>query len=81
MLQIGGQWCPAFGGVQPWPVSAGAFPRPWERGQLGVTIPMGFKRLRVAVGTQNRLFPATMRVLILLAALVAVATSTETFVG
>ncbi|XP_069720378.1 carboxypeptidase A1-like [Phaenicophaeus curvirostris] len=42
---------------------------------------MGFKKPRGAVGTQDELFRLTMRTLVLLAALVAVAAGTETFVG
>ncbi|XP_057244578.1 carboxypeptidase A1-like, partial [Malurus melanocephalus] len=42
---------------------------------------MGFKRPQGAVGTQEWLSPLTMRLPVLLAALVAVATCTETFVG
>ncbi|KAM6424715.1 uncharacterized protein O9250_002245 [Rhynochetos jubatus] len=48
---------------------------------LGATIPMGFKRPRSAAGMQNRLFRLRMRVLVLLAALVAAVAGTETFVG
>lgn len=48
---------------------------------LGATIPMGFKRPRGAAGTQDGLFRLTMRTLVLLAALVAAAAGTETFVG
>ncbi|KAM6301865.1 carboxypeptidase A1-like [Podargus strigoides] len=42
---------------------------------------MGFKRPWGAVGTQDGLFRLTMRTLVLLVALVAVATGIETFVG
>ncbi|XP_075347621.1 carboxypeptidase A1-like [Mycteria americana] len=42
---------------------------------------MGFKRPQGAVGTRDGLCRLTMRVLLLLAALVAAAASTETFVG
>jgi len=62
-------------------VPAGAFPRPWEGAQLGATVPTGFKRPRGAAGTRNGLFRLMMRALVLLAALVAAATGTETFVG
>lgn len=71
-------------GAQPCPVPAGAFPQPWERGQLGAGggwPPMGFKRSRCAVGTWNGHFRLTMRALVLLAALVAAAAGIETFVG
>lgn len=42
---------------------------------------MGFKRPQGAVWMQNQLSPLTMRLPVLLAALVAVATCTKTFVG
>lgn len=47
----------------------------------GTTIPMGFKRPQGTVGMRDRLSQLTMRLPVLLAALVAVATCTETFVG
>lgn len=66
-------------------MAARAFPGPWEKGQLQGPgrgrHPMGFKRPQGAVGMQGRLSPLTMRLPVLLAALVAVATCTETFFG
>lgn len=48
---------------------------------LVAAILMGFKRPQGALGAQEGLLRLTMRALVLLAALVAVAAGTETFVG